>query len=441
LAVATVCGVDEMMKRVWWGLGASLLALSLGACGQEAEVEEAGGLALELDSRCGACEGKVSELTLRYQGQEAALVRVEQRREGVIFEDWVHPGESFDIQGVDRKDTLGTEISLFIDGELDTSMHTSCSVPIGPGLVSGSFEVVEGVSRRGGLLCAVEVDTDPVDDGGEDEESCRDDRGGRGWDRGWGRGGRNRGCRSGWGRGGRGDRGGCDDEGDEPAPCEDADADGVCDADDNCPDSSNADQADADANGVGDACQDSDGDGVLDGGDNCADAPNADQADSDGDGVGDACDNCAGDANADQADSDADGVGDVCELPPPPIDVTMRVNTTLACVDEQTYHEVVLIQYGAEVLPDVSVVVRLPELGSFLQVVGSVVGDYDTQEHTVTWEVGDLPPWEYRNLGLVMRVLPLGDAVPEMRLRAEVFSGDQPMAISDEVYTELTEVH
>lgn len=72
----------------------------------------------------------------------------------------------------------------------------------------------------------------------------------------------------------------------------DADADGVADAGDNCPNVANADQADADGDDVGDACEglDTDGDGVEDAVDNCPAASNADQADADEDGVGDVCD-------------------------------------------------------------------------------------------------------------------------------------------------------
>ena len=71
----------------------------------------------------------------------------------------------------------------------------------------------------------------------------------------------------------------------------DADGDGIPDADDNCPDASNADQADADGDGVGDVCDtDGDNDGVADDTDNCPTVSNPDQADADGDGVGDACD-------------------------------------------------------------------------------------------------------------------------------------------------------
>jgi hypothetical protein len=72
----------------------------------------------------------------------------------------------------------------------------------------------------------------------------------------------------------------------------DTDGDGAADDVDNCPEVANADQADADGDGVGDACDlpDDDGDGASNGEDNCPEVANADQADSDGDGVGDACD-------------------------------------------------------------------------------------------------------------------------------------------------------
>ena len=107
----------------------------------------------------------------------------------------------------------------------------------------------------------------------------------------------------------------------------DRDGDGLANRADNCPDEANADQADQDGDGQGDACDsDRDGDGAANAGDNCPDAPNGDQADADGDGRGDVCDgdrdgdtvpnagdNCPDAANVDQADQDGDTLGDACD--------------------------------------------------------------------------------------------------------------------------------
>ncbi len=93
----------------------------------------------------------------------------------------------------------------------------------------------------------------------------------------------------------------------------DSDEDGVNDPEDNCPVDANADQADADQDGVGAACDeddqvavlDADNDGVPDQADNCPNAFNPAQTNTDGssqtgDALGDACDD----------DDDGDGVND-----------------------------------------------------------------------------------------------------------------------------------
>jgi hypothetical protein len=79
----------------------------------------------------------------------------------------------------------------------------------------------------------------------------------------------------------------------EPTATVDADADGVGDGVDNCPQAANPDQADTDQDGIGDVCDagtlDADLDGILNAADNCPLVANAGQADQDGDKIGDAC--------------------------------------------------------------------------------------------------------------------------------------------------------
>jgi hypothetical protein len=103
---------------------------------------------------CGKCRGGVTELTLRYNGTTAnAHVQVLQKKGEVVFDGTVQPGETFIFSGVDKDGKLGTEITIQINGRVNTALHTSCSKPIGPGLVSGDFEVVAGRSKDGGPLC------------------------------------------------------------------------------------------------------------------------------------------------------------------------------------------------------------------------------------------------------------------------------------------------
>ncbi|XP_017583008.1 PREDICTED: cartilage oligomeric matrix protein isoform X1 [Corvus brachyrhynchos] len=93
-----------------------------------------------------------------------------------------------------------------------------------------------------------------------------------------------------------------------------ADKDNFGDACDNCRQVKNNDQKDIDGDGKGDECDDDmDGDGIKNPMDNCRRVPNPDQRDRDGDGVGDACDSCPTLSNPDQKDTDHDLVGDVCD--------------------------------------------------------------------------------------------------------------------------------
>lgn len=87
----------------------------------------------------------------------------------------------------------------------------------------------------------------------------------------------------------------------------DVDADDTPDAFDNCPSIANADQTDADQNGVGDACntfEDFDGDDYADSLDGCPEIFDPAQHDADADGLGDPCDPFPDDPNHRAAELD-----------------------------------------------------------------------------------------------------------------------------------------
>ena len=99
--------------------------------------------------------------------------------------------------------------------------------------------------------------------------------------------------------------------------CPDADSDGICNADDNCRDVANSEQLDRDNDGKGNACDDcTDQDQDLhcaETDDTCPNDYDPALVDTDLDGIGDVCDNCPTISNANQADANGDDVGDACE--------------------------------------------------------------------------------------------------------------------------------
>jgi len=124
--------------------------------------------------KCGECDGKVTNLTLEYLGDHTASIRVTQKvahKDVIVFEGEVSPSEQFYFEGVDNKGTLGPEIKIYVDDELNTKIHTSCSQPIGIGMIKGDFKIIDGYSRNGGRLCPMII---------EDWESG-DWSGGSGW--------------------------------------------------------------------------------------------------------------------------------------------------------------------------------------------------------------------------------------------------------------------
>ena len=110
---------------------------------------------------CNNCEGRITSLTLRYEGETETAVKVIQQKGDNAFEQSVAPEEEFEFYGTEDA-TLGTEISIYTDDMLNVTIHTSCSQPIGTGMKFGDFVIVEGYSKEGGPLGPGECDVYPV---------------------------------------------------------------------------------------------------------------------------------------------------------------------------------------------------------------------------------------------------------------------------------------
>ncbi len=135
--------------------------------GRTADISTVQFCAVPSEQTCQECKGKVTQLTLQYTGTDTIYIKVTQKVKSkkrkrrkkktvTIFADTLVANELFTLVGRDRKGTLGTEIQIYVNGSAEPlRIHTSCSQPIGPGLMFGDFLVVEAFSKRGGRICPI----------------------------------------------------------------------------------------------------------------------------------------------------------------------------------------------------------------------------------------------------------------------------------------------
>jgi hypothetical protein len=77
---------------------------------------------------CAECDGKVTELLLQYNGANPGQVEIIQKNGDVVFNSFLSPGDVFPIVGTDNG-TFGNEIKIYVDGNENARIHTSCSLP------------------------------------------------------------------------------------------------------------------------------------------------------------------------------------------------------------------------------------------------------------------------------------------------------------------------
>ncbi|MBU1701684.1 MAG: DNRLRE domain-containing protein [Candidatus Eisenbacteria bacterium] len=113
---------------------------------------------------CGECEGGVNELTLRYLGSSEDHVIIyagdKPDMSMMLFKGIVQPNEDITFAGIGDMGTMGPKINIWVNERFHVKIHTSCSEPIGPGLLRGNFRILAGRSRLGGPLCPLDLPFD-----------------------------------------------------------------------------------------------------------------------------------------------------------------------------------------------------------------------------------------------------------------------------------------
>lgn len=100
------------------------------------------------------CRGNVTRLDLRYNGAENAVISVTGTKgKKVLYKKNLGPGEMFVLEGFDKDGTLGTEIYISVEGNLNTTIDTGCTEPNILGYTYGDFTVEGGASLNGGEFC------------------------------------------------------------------------------------------------------------------------------------------------------------------------------------------------------------------------------------------------------------------------------------------------
>ena len=113
--------------------------------------------------RSGGDADGVASLELEFDGDSEAFVQVyndkEAKDDAVLFEGFVGPDSPDNVvefsASILGEDELKSDISVYVDSELDAIFHTSCSQALGPGVERGSFTVVGGTDKAGRELCDV----------------------------------------------------------------------------------------------------------------------------------------------------------------------------------------------------------------------------------------------------------------------------------------------
>lgn len=105
------------------------------------------------DPPCGDCVGKVTKLTMQWNGDARARITVWQGDRTPVFDQDVDAGGRFTFEGTMPDGSLGDVMWLKVNGHNRHDIRTNCRRDLTPGTQFGDFEIISGESSEGGRFC------------------------------------------------------------------------------------------------------------------------------------------------------------------------------------------------------------------------------------------------------------------------------------------------
>ena len=117
---------------------------------------------------CDDCDGGLVYLKLRYDGSGSVSIEVKDDNE-TYFSDVVLGGNEFSFEGTkDDGKFEKNNLEIYIDGQLNTEIHVSCSQDVNPGLSFGDFTITDAIDVKGNHICPADDDDNGGGDGGSE---------------------------------------------------------------------------------------------------------------------------------------------------------------------------------------------------------------------------------------------------------------------------------
>ncbi|MEQ9415052.1 MAG: hypothetical protein RIF39_14545, partial [Cyclobacteriaceae bacterium] len=109
---------------------------------------------------CGPCAGGLTSYTLKYNGIVSGLIQAVDNS-GTFYTNVHLAGDEIILNGtLPNGKFQGADVTVKIDGIVNTVLSANCGATTYIGDIAGDFEIIAGSSKDGGLMCCAPAATE-----------------------------------------------------------------------------------------------------------------------------------------------------------------------------------------------------------------------------------------------------------------------------------------